>query len=333
MSGFIGFDHVDGRGLRSAPITSETTDTRHLSRRDTPGEATLPSGLVRIASLPWYDLSEVQPVHDRLWMRVAAFLHDAGVAELPGQLQRRTPYAAQWHNPGLLLGQACGYDTVLESSPPVQVVATPRFDWPGCQDTNYRSFVVVREDSPVQSVGDLRGLRCAINNRTSHSGMNCLRPLVAPLVRQGRFFASVTVSGSHEASLGLLRRQAADVAAIDCVTHGLLMRHRPSALAGTRIIAHTAAAPAPPFVTSRATPADTVAKLRRALATGIDALSVQDRDALGLRGIGVLPSNAYTPMIALADAAVEAGYRELPHPAGPRTPTAAIRPSVGPPTM
>jgi ABC-type phosphate/phosphonate transport system substrate-binding protein len=267
---------------------------------------------MRLASLPWYDLLEIRGALDAFWAAVAEHLSRLGVASVPPQLDRDPDYQAQWCNGELLLGQACGYDALLGHADRLRVVATPHFAFHGCAGPNYRSFIVVRSECSARRVADLRGLRCVINTPTSHSGMNVLRSLVAPMHERGRFFASVAVSGAHEQSLHMLREGAADVAAIDCVTYGLLSRHRPSALATTRVIHETADVPAPPWVTSAHTPPDVV----DALATALERV-VADRshgpvlDALGLVGISRLPTAAYAPIVELARAARGVGYGEL----------------------
>jgi ABC-type phosphate/phosphonate transport system substrate-binding protein len=69
----------------------------------------------------------------------------------------------------------------------------------------------------------MRGTICAVNGRESHSGMNALRALVAPASHAGRFFAEVKVTGTHAASIAMVQSSAADIAAIDCVTHALIL--------------------------------------------------------------------------------------------------------------
>jgi len=266
---------------------------------------------MRSASLPWYDLDEVRPAHDRLWSAVAKHLRAAGVPHVPGALNRAHRYETGWTEPRLLLSQACGYDTVLQAPPPVQLVSTPHFDFAGCDGPNYRSFVVVRERAAAQDLEGLRGSRCVINTETSHSGMNGLRALIAPLHEDGRFFASVAVSGAHETSVDMVRSGAADVAAVDCITHGLLRRHRPQALVGTRVIAQTAPAPAPPFVTAASTSHTVVGALRAALGSAIEGLEAPGAAALGLRGLSHLSQADYEPIAALARQADASGYHEL----------------------
>jgi len=260
-----------------------------------------------VASLPWYDLPEIAPATDALWKGIARGLEGA-----PARLDRETDLHLQWRSPELLVSQSCGYDAILAHRKYLRVVATPRYIAPGCEGTRYRSLLVVRSDSPARDLEHLRGGRCAINTHTSHSGMNALRALVAPLSRGGRFFGAVIASGTHEESAALVARGEADLAAIDCVTHALLQRHRPRALEGTRILGETAPAPAPPFVTSRATPPRVLRQLRTALLEALaDPALATARQTLLLEGAEVLPLAAYRPIAALERRALARGYREM----------------------
>ena len=138
---------------------------------------------------------------------------------------------------GLFFSQCCGYDLVFGFSSALQPLAVPRYAQDtGCSAYDYRSCIVVREDTPAADLEDLRGAICAINGFNSYSGTGILAALVAPLSRNGRFFGGVKVSGSHVRSAEMVRAGDADVAAIDCVTYALLLRHRPHALSGLRIL-------------------------------------------------------------------------------------------------
>ena len=267
------------------------------------------------AALPWYDLPGTRPHHQRLWMGVASRLRDLGVDHVPETLSHLEEPTQLWHDPTLLLTQACGLDAVLEEAPPIQVVATPEFEFRGCAGPTYRSFVVVRDDHVAEAVHDLRGARCVINSRSSHSGTNGLRALVAPLHHGGRFFCSVRVTGSHRRSLQQLRSGEADVAAIDCVTWGLLARHRPQDVAGIRLIAETDPMQAPPYVTRGAASPALVAALQTALTGAVEALAASDRFALGLQRVRVASVSDYAPIAAVARRADALGYRELGCPA------------------
>lgn len=274
---------------------------------------------MRFASLPWYDLDEVRPVTDAWWRVVARHLRAEGIADAPEQLERELSCERQWESPSLLLSQACGYDAGISSRGELQLVATPRYSAVGCIGTHYSSVLVVRADHPASTLAELRGARCVINTRTSHSGMNILRAMIAPLHARGRFFASVHQSGAHERSLQAILSGRADVAAIDCVTFALLGRHRPSALQGLRVLCGTQSVSAPPFVSSAATPPAEVEALRRGLHAALaDPAGEVARRELFLEGIEVLPLSAYDGIDELERLARETGYREIrPYPALP----------------
>jgi ABC-type phosphate/phosphonate transport system substrate-binding protein len=262
---------------------------------------------VRTASLPWYDLPELETAHDRFWHALAERLRAAGLADVPDTLDRHTPYEQQWRSAGLLLSQACGLDARVAHANRLRLVATPVYDVPGCSGPLYRSHVVVRADDPAQQLEDLRSRACAVNGATSWSGMGCLEQRVLPLAIAGRFFAAVRVTGAHEASLDFVRTGRADLAAIDCVTFGLLQRLRPPAVEGLRILETLAPAPAPPFVTRSGASEREVERLRAALGDAVES----EGAALSLVDVRALPLSAYDPMAERHEAAEAAGYTEL----------------------
>lgn len=273
-----------------------------------------------LASLPWYDLEEIRPATDALWDELKRQFRIAGLSNVPERLNRDVAYERQWTSPDFLFGQACGYDVRLAYVDHLQAVATPCYDVPGCVGHNYSSFVIVREESKFESVEDLRGTRCVINSPTSHSGMNVLRALVAPLHCDGRFFADVSISGSHESSLRMVGLGQVDVAAIDCVTHALIARYRPAELAGTRVIHHTEHVPSPPFITARNTSPEKLAAMRDAVLSALDQPTfAQTKEMLMLSTVEVLPDDAYISIETLETLALNHDYHEIPgrnHPHG-----------------
>jgi ABC-type phosphate/phosphonate transport system substrate-binding protein len=268
--------------------------------------------IMALASLPMYDLPEARPALAALWAAIAADLRAHGITDVPATLAQEQPAGAVWSSPGLLLSQCCGADLVGAWAGRLVPLATPRFRAPGCSGARYASLVVVRQDAPVGALEALRGQIAAINHPASHSGSNALRALIAPLARHGRFFDRVEVSGSHAASLAMVADGAADVAAIDCVSHALLARHRPAALGGTRVLCRSAAAPAPPFVTRAAAGEALIERLRAALcrACAEPALAAL-RQALLLDGVAILPPSAYRRIPAFARLAARHGYPAL----------------------
>lgn len=262
----------------------------------------------RVVSLPMYDFPWLAEAHDALWATLRTRLRAAGVAGVPEALDRARPLRAVWRDSALLLGQTCGYPLLTEFSGTLRVVAAPIHDLPGCDGVLHRSFVVVRADEPAQSLSGLRGRRCAINGRDSNTGMNLLRALLAPLAGGRPFFASVIETGAHLDSLRAVREGRADLAAVDCVTHGLAARHRPDLLEGTRVLSVTDATPGLPFVTGASTSQPDLVALRAALAESAPSPAGA---ALRLADVAMLTLADYAPVLALERQAAAAGYPVL----------------------
>lgn len=266
----------------------------------------------RRASLPMYDLPELRPAHAALWSAIAENLAQAGLDGVPDLLTFDGEPADLWQAPDLLLSQTCGLPLVTSLGNTVKVVATPRYSAPGCSGSRHRGFIVVSASSNAQRLVELRNSRCVINGWDSNTGMNMLRAAVAPLSRDSRFFGSVTVSGSHLASLQAIADGTADIAAIDCITYAHLSRHRPELAGSTRVLAVTAATPCLPLVTAASTDDDTVAALRTALQAAASAPELAEARAdLLLEGFETLPDRAYRAVSGLANQAVAAGYPAL----------------------
>lgn len=282
---------------------------------------------LRIADLPWYDLPELHDATDAWWRGIATHLRRLGVERVPDTLQREGCHVARWQHADLLLSQACGYDVLYDAAPWLVPVATPCYRAGQGRGPRYTSAVVVRRDGPRRQLEDLRGARFVVNETSSHSGNNAVRPLVARRCHEGRFFAAVQASGSHTDSLDAVQRGEADAACIDHVVWELLRRVRPQALAGLHVIATTAPTWAPPYVTSRQAPAPLRNALRDALlAAARDPELASCRAALCLDGFQVLPDGAYADLAQFERPALAADYFELPAPvASPLSRAAAAR--------
>jgi ABC-type phosphate/phosphonate transport system substrate-binding protein len=265
-----------------------------------------------VANLAMYDLPELRAATDALWQGMAHGFRRAGIAEVPAVLERDLPYRETWQHPALLFAQTCGYPLTHALAGRVRVVATPCYRAEACEGPNYCSIVIVRADHPATDLAALRGARCVVNSPDSQSGYSALRALIAPLGEKGRFFAGVTVGGSHLASIAAVAAGKADIAAIDCVTHALVARHRPHALAGTRVLARTAAAPGLPYITRGDADDDLVQRLRDGLIEVFaDPGLAAARDALLLRDAVLLPADAYQRIIDLENDALARGYAEV----------------------
>jgi ABC-type phosphate/phosphonate transport system substrate-binding protein len=194
----------------------------------------------------------------------------------------------------------------------VRLVATPRYAAPGCEGASYRSAIVVREDDPAETLADLRGRRCVINERSSNSGVNMLRASIAPLANGKRFFESVVLGGSHRGSVKMVSAGDADVAAVDCVSFAHFQRLYPSTAAPLRILDWTPSAPSLPFITARTTSDETLGKLRSSLAAVMADRELDDaRERLLLDGFDLEPAEGYSEVLRLERVAAELGYPKL----------------------
>jgi ABC-type phosphate/phosphonate transport system substrate-binding protein len=265
-----------------------------------------------LIGLPMYAFPELsRATHD--WR--AGLLHHfqrAGFDKAAEALEEPQDLYAHWRQPELLFTQTCGYPLTHDLAGQVQLVATPCYDAAGCQGPSYRSFVVIRDDGKIEHLEDLRGKRVAFNSRDSQSGYNTLRHLIAPLARDGHFFDAALETGGHRKSLGAVRENLADVAAIDCVSYALIAAIAPTELSGIRVLCETAPAPCLPYITAGAAPADIVARLRDGLHAAIeDPDLAAARAELLIAGIAVLPAEAYDAILAMEQAAIASGYKDL----------------------
>ena len=268
--------------------------------------------MIRIASLGMYDMPWLGTANDALWAHIAMGLRAAGMSDVPETLDRAGSLTTVWRDPALLFAQTCGYPLMTALQGVVTPFAAPVYSWPGCTGATHCSVIVVPAGSSFEALRDLRGARVAMNGPDSNSGMNLLRHAVAPLAEEGRFFGPVVATGSHLASLDHVARGAADVAAIDCVTFGLVRWHRPELVDGVRAIGETAKSPALPFVTAAGASAEEIAMLLAALKEAIaDQELVGAVEALGLAGVEPVSMNDYAVVLGYEQEAIAAGYPVL----------------------
>ena len=266
----------------------------------------------RIAALPMYDFPSLRAATDDFWSALAARLRAAGLADVPSALTRDIGHIDTWRDPRLLFGQACQYPLARTWHEAVRLVAIPAYAAPGCDGSRYRSAIIVKVEDPASKLEDLRGRRCALNERDSNSGSNLLRAAIAPLAAQGRFFSSVELTGAHLASVRAVAEDRADVAAIDCVSYAHIRRFDPELTARLRILDWTPGCPGLPFVTARGCDGSTVSALRTALAeVQSDPALAAVREALLLTGIDFSVDEDYVEVRRLERAALELGYSQV----------------------
>jgi phosphonate transport system substrate-binding protein len=129
------------------------------------------------------------------------------------------------------LGVICGlpYVWLADRRPwPVEPLAAPVLagDRYGGRPVYY-SDVIVRHDSAITCLGDLRGCSWAYNEPASHSGHTAtLYSLVRMGARPG-FFTRVVEAGYHQQAIRLVAHGAVDAAAIDSQVLAVELRDYP----------------------------------------------------------------------------------------------------------
>lgn len=259
-----------------------------------------------------YALPELAAATKSWWQGLRRHFEQAGLADVPQQLQEPADLLAHWLAPDLLFTQTCGYPLTHALADKVQLVASPCYSAAGCEGATYRSVVVIRDDSGISELADLRGKRVAYNGTDSQSGYNTLRDLVYPLAQHGKLFGEAIESGAHRQSLALVRTGKADVAAIDCVSFALLERVASAELAGIRKLCLTAPAPSLPYITSRATSVETIRRMQDGLRSAIDDPQLRVvREELLLQDVALLSIDNYASILTMEQAAIRAGYPQL----------------------
>ncbi|MGN7962857.1 phosphate/phosphite/phosphonate ABC transporter substrate-binding protein [Brucella sp. 22210] len=245
------------------------------------------------------------------WMALSERLRSAGM-EAPATLDDDIPFNEAWLRPDLIFAQTCGYPYVQDLRGKVRLVATPVYGLPGCDGPIKCSFIIVNAQSSATSIEDFRGGRAAINDPGSNSGYNLFRHFIAPHAINGRFFSSIVETGGHWSSIEAVASGKVDVACVDCITFGNILRFDPDHVAGVRILAETVKGPGLPFITSMSTTARELEILRAALTEiTLDPKLGDVCDTLSLRGVRFLDDADYEALAELDREAVRHGYPTL----------------------
>lgn len=214
-------------------------------------------------SLPMYDICRRDT--QALWSVLKPLIVAEGLAtERLDIVWPEDNLETLWRSDAMLLSQTCGYPLATKLTQ-VQVMGCFQYSAPGCEAHRYRSYFIARIADEGKQLADFRGRKAVCNSRDSQSGYNALRKMVAPLAREGHFFAGVDFSGSHRQSLEEVRCGNADIAAIDCITWALLQRHESESLRDLTLIGQSPLAPGLPLITAAQTSAQNRRAIRNAL--------------------------------------------------------------------
>ena len=222
-----------------------------------------------------YPRTELRDAWDTLYRSVAARVAESCPNTPLGLSWDIDPHDS-WSDPKMALGQSCGWPLVTSLRDQVRVIGTFA---PLIGDTVspvYRSVIVAREGAIHSELGRARA---GVNSTDSLSGWISL--LAAFQVESSEWPGAKVVTGSHASSIEALRKNEADVAAIDAVTWAHHRRLAPQSLTGLGVIAHGPEVPCLPIVVPIATDAAAVEAWRHSFESAMLDPNLSDvRDAL-----------------------------------------------------
>ncbi|MBL9051120.1 MAG: PhnD/SsuA/transferrin family substrate-binding protein [Tabrizicola sp.] len=239
-----------------------------------------------IASLGMYDFGPLQGANDRLWRLVRDALRDQGIPAPETLTRGEAAYWPAWQSPDLILSQTCGYPFRARLHDKVTYVGTPDYGVEGCPAGHYCSVFVARADDPRRTLAEFDGARFAFNEPLSQSGWAAPQTHAAKL---GIRLPPTLQTGGHLLSARAVAEGRADLAALDAVTHALMLSSDPVS-DRLRVIAVTDPTPGLPYISG---PGHDPEPIFQAISAAIAALSDEDRVALRLKGIVRIPLAAY----------------------------------------
>ncbi len=213
------------------------------------------------------------------------------------------------------LGVICGlpYVWLADRRPaPVEPLAAPVLagDRYGGRPVYY-SDVIVRRDSPITCVEELRGCSWAYNEPASHSGHTItLYSLVRMGARPG-FFARVVQAGYHQRAIRLVDAGAVDAAAIDSQVLAVELRDHPD-LEGLRVVGSFGPSTIQPVVAASRLPDQLKDEIRELLVgLGEDPSARPALDHGFIQDFTTLDDAAYDDIRAMLAAIRAAGWTSL----------------------
>ncbi len=239
-----------------------------------------------IASLPMYDLPDCRVANDRYWTLIRDGLRGRGVAA-PDALARGMPdFMGHWLRPDLVLSQTCGYPYRAFLHGKVTLIGTPDFGLEHCPPGYYQSVLVARSDDPRSDLSAFKDARFAYNDALSQSGWAAPQNHAIGL---GFQFNPRLRTGGHALSARAVIEGRADLASIDAMTWRLLLRNDPE-ISALKIVDRTEPAPGLPYISALGV---NTTVIFGAIKAAILALSTEDRETLGIKGIYHIPALAY----------------------------------------
>lgn len=113
----------------------------------------------------------------------------------------------------------------------------------------YNAYIIVHEDSPIQSFRDLKGGSFAYTDPLSHTGYNYPRSRMKDMnLNPNSFFGKSVFSYGHDLSIQMVNRNIIDGASVHGLIYNYMAKFNPEKVANTRIIEISEPFGIPPIV-------------------------------------------------------------------------------------
>jgi ABC-type phosphate/phosphonate transport system substrate-binding protein len=255
----------------------------------------------------------VTPEAEDAWRALLAHVLDAAGLDydyFPYSAPR--PMEVLWNRSDLGCVLMCGYPIAMRLAEVTPIAApVPSLPW-AAGKALYRSDLIVRADSPFESLEDTFGHRLGWTVEHSHSGFNALRHHLLAYRTRERPSLYSEVTGhlvTARAVLDAVKAGAIDVGPLDGYWHALMRLHRPDLVSDIRVVATTALAPIPAFVAAPTVPPGAVERLKRSFVAARDAAWFPPlAAALAIERLAPVDHATFAPTLERDRAAIAAGY-------------------------
>ena len=213
-------------------------------------------------------------------------------------------------------GFICGLPYVMlrdNPRPAARLIAAPIMKAPRYGGKpKYYSDLIVRQDSPYQSIHDLAGKTYVYNDEISNSGYNLPRYRMIQLGLTKGFFGKVLRSGSHEESIRMVAAGEADASFVDSLVLDYDREKGFGHAAEVRVLESVGPVGICPIVASIRMPEELRKSLQRALVTmHEDPEGRKILDEALLERFTLVDDSNYDDIRAMRDAADKAGFTHI----------------------